>query len=80
MSTNQKKMPKDKFWVRLTCIVLAAVMVIGMAMTAIFLIIDSITAANAEKEDEKGKKTAEAAIVEYVAAPAEVDDIWETNV
>ena len=80
MSTNQKKMPKDKFWVRFVCIVLAAVMVIGVAMTAIFLIVDAINAAMAEKEDEKGKKTAEAAIVEYVAAPAEVDDVWETNV
>lgn len=80
MSTNQKKMPKDKFWVRLVCIILAAVMVIGVAMTAIFLIVDAINAALAPKKDDNGKKTAEAAIVEYVAAPVEADDIWTVNV
>ena len=80
MSTNQKKMPKDKFWVRLVCIILAAVMVIGVAMTAIFLIVDAITAAMAKEEEENSKKTAEAAIVEYVEAPVEADDVWAINV
>ena len=79
MSTNQKKMPKDKFWVRLVCIILAAVMVIGVATTAIFLIVDAIGAALAPKEETK--KSASAATVEYIAAPvSEEKDIWTVNV
>ena len=72
-------MPKDKFWVRFVCIVLAAVMVIGMATTAIFLIVDAVRAALAPKEE--GKKSASAATVEYIAAPVnEENDLWTVNV
>ena len=79
MSTKQKKMPKDKFWVRFVCIVLAAVMVIGVATTAIFLIVDAIGAAIAPKEESK--KSANTEIVEYIAAPtSEENDIWTVNV
>ena len=79
MSTNQKKTPKDKFWVRLVCIILAAVMVIGVATTAIFLIVDAIGAALAPKEETK--KSASAATAEYIAAPvSEENDIWTVNV
>ncbi len=43
------KDPK-KFWVRIACFVLAGLMVLGVATTAIFLIVDLVSSQNDKKK------------------------------
>ena len=67
------KSTNSKLWVRIVCIILAALMVIGVATTAIFIIVDFIQTAIAESEKNANKKSANA--VEVIALP-EYDTDW----
>ena len=63
----------NKLWVRIVCIILAALMIIGVATTAIFIIVDFIQAAIEENEKNANKKSVDA--VEVIALP-EYDANW----
>ena len=65
----------SKLWVRIACIILAGLMVVGVATTAIFMIFDAIKHAteNDDHDDHEGHN--HAAAYEQIALP-EYDALW----
>lgn len=57
----------NKFWVRLTCLILVGLMVLGVATTAIFFIVNLLTPEDDDHKDHN--HSAEAELPNY-------DELW----
>ena len=65
----------SKLWVRIVCIFLAGLMVIGVATTAIFMILDAIEHSNEHDDHDDHDGHDHGAAYDQIALP-EYDTLW----